>query len=39
MELTDKQLMQAYYEAIECQDGKTIKKIQDELNRKIREDE
>jgi len=32
MELTDKELMQAYYEAVECQDGRKIKQLWAEMS-------
>lgn len=37
-DLTDKELMQKYCEAQEEQNGRLIKSIKDELNRRIREE-
>ena len=38
MELTDQELMQAYYEAVECQDGRKIKELKDEMDKRCAEE-
>lgn len=37
-DLTEKELMQKYCEAQETQNGRDIKAVRDELNRRIREE-
>jgi hypothetical protein len=38
MELTDNELMQEYYLAVECQDGKKIEELKEEMSRRNREE-
>ena len=34
--LTDKELMERYYDAVECQDGKMIRKCKEEMNERTK---